>query len=60
MLDGKRYYATFPDENPERPNTRAVLDALEQLEAQFRKQFGNSLFSTHQDKNLNTPWEAER
>jgi hypothetical protein len=37
MLDGKRYYAAFPDENPERPTPRALLNALEQLEAQFRK-----------------------
>ena len=28
MLDGKRYYAMFPDEDPElRPRVRAVLDA---------------------------------
>ena len=37
MLDGKRYYRAFPDENPERPSVRAVLDALQELEAQFRK-----------------------
>ena len=37
MLDGKRYYRAFPDENPERPSVRAVLDALRKLEAQFRK-----------------------
>jgi len=37
MLDGKRYYQAFPDENPERPSVRAVLDALQKLEAQFRK-----------------------
>jgi hypothetical protein len=37
MLDGKRYYAAFPDENPERPIPRALLNALEKLEAQFRK-----------------------
>ena len=37
MLDGKRYYRAFPDENPERPNPRALLDALEELQAQFRK-----------------------
>jgi hypothetical protein len=37
MLDGKRYYAAFPDENPERPIPQALLNALEELEAQFRK-----------------------
>jgi hypothetical protein len=37
MLDGKRYYAAFPDGNPERPTPRALLNALEKLEAQFRK-----------------------
>jgi hypothetical protein len=35
MLDGKRYYAAFPDENPEKPSLRALLHALESLEAQF-------------------------
>jgi hypothetical protein len=29
MLDDKRYYTVFPDEDPElRPRVRAVLDAL--------------------------------
>jgi hypothetical protein len=37
MLDGKRYYLAFPDEIPERPNPRALLDALEELQVQFRK-----------------------
>jgi len=37
MLDGKRYYRTFPDENRERPSVRAVLDALQKLEALFHK-----------------------
>jgi hypothetical protein len=31
MLDGKRYYAAFPDENPERPIPHALLNALEKL-----------------------------
>jgi hypothetical protein len=35
MLDSKRYYAAFPDENPETPNLRALLDALKKLEVQF-------------------------
>jgi hypothetical protein len=39
MLDGKRYYASFPDENPEKPKLRALIHALERLEAQFRKHF---------------------
>jgi hypothetical protein len=39
MLDGKRYYASFPDENPEKPKIRALIHALERLEAQFRKHF---------------------
>jgi hypothetical protein len=37
MLDGKHYYRAFPDENPKRPSVRAALDALQKLEAQFRK-----------------------
>jgi hypothetical protein len=37
MLDGKRYYRAFANENPERPNPRALLDALEELQVQFRK-----------------------
>ena len=38
MLDGKRYYAAFPDEDPElRPRIRAVLDALGNLNKAFRQ-----------------------
>jgi len=34
MLDGKRYYAAFPDEDSElQPPLRAVLDALGKLES---------------------------
>ena len=40
MLDGKRYYAVFPDEDPElRPRIRAVLDALGNLDKVFRQHF---------------------
>ena len=38
MLDGKRYYRAFADENPERPNPRALLDALEELQVQLTHQ----------------------
>jgi len=38
MLDGKRYYADFPDEDPElRPLITAVLQALGKVEKLFRK-----------------------
>ena len=38
MLDGKRYYAMFPDEDPAlRPRIRAVLDALRNLDKAFRQ-----------------------
>ena len=37
MSDGKRYYQAFPDEDPKRPRGRSLLDALQKLEAQFRK-----------------------
>jgi hypothetical protein len=38
MLDGKRYYAVFPDESPElRSRIRAVLDALADLDEAFRQ-----------------------
>ena len=38
MLDGKRYYADFPDEDPElRPRITAVLQALGEVEKVFRK-----------------------
>ena len=48
MLDGKRYYAMFPDEDPERrPRIRAVLDALGNLDKAFRKHF-----EAFQPKNL--------
>ena len=48
MLDGKRYYADFPDEDPElRPRITAVLQALGKVEKVFRRHgeffgFGNS------------------
>jgi hypothetical protein len=48
MLDGKRYYAVFPDEDPElRPRIRAVLDALGNLDKAFRQHF-----EAFQPKNL--------
>jgi hypothetical protein len=38
MLDGKRYYAVLPDEDPElRPRISAVLQPLEKVEKAFRK-----------------------
>ena len=38
MMDGKRYYAVFPDEHPElRPRVRAVLDALANVNKAFRQ-----------------------
>jgi hypothetical protein len=48
MLDGKRYYAVFPDENPElRRRIRAVLDALANVNKAFRRHF-----EAFQPKNL--------
>jgi hypothetical protein len=38
MLDGNRYYADFPDEDPElRPRITAVLQALGKVEKVFQK-----------------------
>ena len=38
MLDGKRYYAAFPDENPEiRLRMRTLFDLLKKLEKEFRQ-----------------------
>jgi hypothetical protein len=38
MLDGKRYYAAFPNEDPElQPRITAVLQALGKVEKAFRK-----------------------
>jgi len=38
MLDGKRYYAVFPDENPEiRRRMRTLFDLLKKLEPEFRQ-----------------------
>jgi hypothetical protein len=38
MLDGKRYYAVFPDENPEiRQRMRTLFDLLKKLEKEFRR-----------------------
>jgi hypothetical protein len=39
MLDGKRYYAAFPDEDPKIRYPSALLDALQKLEVEFRKHF---------------------
>jgi len=40
MLDGKRYYAAFPDDDPALPpRVRAVLDALRKLDKAFRLHF---------------------
>ena len=37
MLDGNRYYAAFPDENPEiRQRMRTLFDLLKKLEKGFR------------------------
>ncbi|MGD0334822.1 MAG: hypothetical protein ABSA90_16445 [Xanthobacteraceae bacterium] len=40
MLDGKRYYAAFPDENPEiRLRMRTLFDLLKKLDKEFRQHF---------------------
>ena len=37
MLDGKRYYAVFPDESPEmQDRMRSLFDALKKLERAFQ------------------------
>jgi hypothetical protein len=41
MLDGRRYYADFPDEKQAsalKLSSRELLDALAELERQFREQ----------------------
>ncbi len=41
MLDGKRYYRTFPDEEAARPKmlvSHELLEALAALEKEFREQ----------------------
>ena len=37
MLDGDRYYDSFPDERPAASSLHALLDALAKLEEEFRK-----------------------
>jgi hypothetical protein len=38
MLDGNRYYAVFPDENPElRLRMRSLFEVLKKLEKEFRQ-----------------------
>ena len=47
MLDGKRYYAMFPDEDPElQPRIRAVLDALGNLDNHSDKKHFSQTIST--------------
>ena len=49
MLDGKRYYADFPDEDAElRPRITAVLQALGKVEKVFRKHA--EVFRTEEQK----------
>jgi hypothetical protein len=36
MLDGDRYYDSFPDERPAASSLQALLDALAKLEEEFR------------------------
>jgi hypothetical protein len=56
MLDAKRYYAVFPDEDPElRPRLRAVLDALGKLDKAFRQHL-----ETFQPKNSYRESDASR
>jgi hypothetical protein len=53
MLDGKRYYADFPDEDPElRPRITAVLQALGKVEKVFRKHA--EVFRTEELKSATT------
>ena len=42
MLDGKRYYAAFPDEDPNKGHLSGLLYALEKLEVEFQKHFPTS------------------
>jgi hypothetical protein len=53
MLDGKRYYATFPDEIPgTRPRIQGLLDALQKLEKEFRQHIEQfRVETTHPDGN---------
>jgi hypothetical protein len=56
MLNGKRYYAVFPDEAPElRPRISALLDALANLDKAIRQ-----LLTIYQPDNLHGKRERNR
>jgi hypothetical protein len=53
MPDGKRYYAAFPDEDPDKRYPSALLNALEKLELEFRKHFPTILNQRPCENNKN-------
>jgi len=54
MLDDKRYYSAFPDENPA-IRLRGLLDALERLEKEFRQKIEHFRVKTAQPDVNNNP-----
>ena len=43
MLDGKRYYAVFPDESPEmQDRMRSLFDLLKKLQKQLRTEIAHA------------------
>jgi len=52
MLDGKRYYAAFREEKPEKQSRmRALLNSLERLRREFRQQIESFQGEAAPDKN---------
>jgi hypothetical protein len=62
MLNGNRYYAVFPDENPQlQLRMRALLDALEKLEKEFRQHIEQFRLEAEQlDGNKNQTGSLQR
>jgi hypothetical protein len=53
MLDSKRYYSVFPDENPQR--LRGLLDALDKLEKEFRLHIEQFRIETDKSAGIDKP-----
>jgi hypothetical protein len=56
MLDGKRYYAAFPDENPEiQLRMQNLFGLLKKLEKEFRQHIEQFRVETTHPDGDNTP-----
>ena len=56
MLDGKRYYAVLPDENPEiRQRLQSLFDLMAKLETLLRRDIEELRVETPRSERSNNP-----